>query len=299
MKRMLRCTRRPFGVLAGTLVALALSAATAQAAITFSGSPGTGAPPSTLGPYTMTAFGPDSQATGVNVTGVTSPLGGTLAFSPALYHVLATSAGWATWSNGYTGDVYTPGPYSGTSATLTLPSGTAAFYFYAEPNPFLTYTITATEGSGTTSGPVSVYGEAGAKYYGFYATGGSTIATISITTSIGFAIGEFGIERGAPTVLTAAPQLVEYEPFVGIGSGVVQATLTSGGSPVAGQTIYFTDGSTALCQANTNASGIARCSISAADQSILYRNNTYSASYSGIVGTYLPSSATTPVVTFF
>jgi hypothetical protein len=110
----------------------------------------------------------------------------------------------------------------------------------------------------------------------------------------------FQITASSPTTsLTAAPQLVEFEPFVGIGSQRVQATLTSGGSPVSGQTIYFTDGSTQLCHANTNSNGVASCVISGADQSIIEHNNRYSASYAGLPGSYLGSNATTPVVTLF
>jgi hypothetical protein len=104
--------------------------------------------------------------------------------------------------------------------------------------------------------------------------------------------------QAAATSLQAWPQLIEYEPFVGIGSGVVAATLTSGGHPVSGQTIYFTAGSTALCHANTNAAGYAICPISAANQSLLGRTNTYTATYSTTTD-YTGSTSTTPVITFF
>jgi ABC-type Fe3+-hydroxamate transport system substrate-binding protein len=102
----------------------------------------------------------------------------------------------------------------------------------------------------------------------------------------------------ASTSLEAWPQLIEFEPFVGIGSGVVAATLTSGGHPVSGQTIYFTVGSTALCHATTNAAGFAICAISPFNQALLYRTNYYSASYT-TTSDYTGSTATTPVVTFF
>src|SRR3954453_6273158 len=48
--------------------------------ITFDGSPGTGSPPATLGPYTMTAFGGDPQPLG-SVNGVSDPAG-TIGFTP-------------------------------------------------------------------------------------------------------------------------------------------------------------------------------------------------------------------------
>jgi hypothetical protein len=100
------------------------------------------------------------------------------------------------------------------------------------------------------------------------------------------------------TRLEAWPQLIEFEPFVGVGSRVVAATLTSGGSPVSGQTIYFTVGSTALCHATTNAHGYATCVISGADESLVTSINYYKASYSTTTD-YTGSTATTPVVTLF
>lgn len=159
--------------------------------ITFDGSPGTGPPPATLGPYTMTAFGTDSQPTGTTVNGVSDPAG-TLAFSPPLTHSTVGN-GWATWSHGYTGDVYWTG--TGSTITITLPAGTEAFYLYAEPNAFALFDVQATAQDGTTSGPVQVDGTGGAKYFGFYGTGGATIATVTVTTAdtSGLGVGEFGI----------------------------------------------------------------------------------------------------------
>jgi hypothetical protein len=99
---------------------------------------------------------------------------------------------WATWSNGYKGDVYVSGAGS---ITITLPAQANAFYFYAEPNRFMTFTMTATTSDGTSSGPISVAGSAGARYFGFYTTGTAPLASITVTGGdpTGFAIGEFGI----------------------------------------------------------------------------------------------------------
>jgi hypothetical protein len=168
-----------------------------QGEIVFDGSPGTAAPPATLGPYTMTPFGLDAQTLGVNVPGVSDPAG-TIGFTPSLTHA-RVNQGWATWSHGYTGDVYYTG---GTQITITLPAGTKAFYFYAEPNNFALFSVEATAQDGTTSGPISVDGNAGAKYFGFYATGETTLESITVTTSdtTGFAVGEFGINPAAPVI---------------------------------------------------------------------------------------------------
>jgi hypothetical protein len=100
-----------------------------------------------------------------------------------------------------------------------------------------------------------------------------------------------------PTKLVAWPQLVLFEPFVGIGTQVVQAQLSSGGSAFAGQTISFSDGATPLCSAPTNAQGIARCRISVFDQALVTRNNHYTASFAG-TAEYAASTATVPAITF-
>jgi hypothetical protein len=167
--------------------------------IVFDGSPGTGPPPATLGPYTMTAFGPDPQPVnqGPIVTSVNDPAG-TVSFSPALNHSTVGN-GWDTWSHGYTGDVYWT---TGSTITMTLPAGTRAFYFYAEPNTFAIFDVTATAQDGTTSGPIQVQGNSGATYFGFYATGTPNIESITVTTNdtTGFGVGEFGIAPAAPPI---------------------------------------------------------------------------------------------------
>ena len=167
--------------------------------IVFDGSPGTGPPPATLGPYTMTAFGPDPQPLnqGPVVTSVNDPAG-TVTFSPPLNHSRVGN-GWATWSHGYTGDVYWT---TGSTITMTLPAGTRAFYFYAEPNTFAVFDVTATAQDGTTSGPIQVQGTSGAQYFGFYATGTPNIESITVTTTdtTGFGVGEFGIAPAAAPI---------------------------------------------------------------------------------------------------
>jgi hypothetical protein len=169
------------------LAMLIVTASNVQAGIT-GVALGTGAPPATLGPYTMTPFPLDPQ--GSPVTSVASPLGGTVDFGASLAHY-TVGAGWATWSHGYTGDVYHE---PGTSVTLTLPSLTGAFYLYAEPNPFSIWKITATAQDGTAVSQ-DVDGYAGAAGYGFYGTGGSLISSIQVdyAGTLGFAIGEFGV----------------------------------------------------------------------------------------------------------
>jgi hypothetical protein len=158
--------------------------------IVFDGSPGTGPPPSALGPYSMTEYGLDPQDEGP-VDGVDDSAGD-LDFDDPLFHT-RVGVGWATWSHGYDGDVYYTDESS--TASVELPDDTKAFYLYAEPNPFEEFDIEATADDGTSSGPVSVQGEGGARYFGFFATGDKTLSEITVSSDEVLAIGEFGIAR--------------------------------------------------------------------------------------------------------
>jgi subtilase family serine protease len=168
--------------------------AAARSKIAFTDAPGTGAPPPSLGTHKMKAFKPFSCEQDALYAKVSGPTGN-LGFAPDL-ECLQIGSGWATWSNGYAGDVYYDGQNPGgtSTITLTLPGGTRAFYLYAEPNEFETLEMQATAQNGTTSGPLSVFGASGAQYLGFYANGpGLNIKTITITCDDDFAIGEFAI----------------------------------------------------------------------------------------------------------
>ena len=175
-----------------------VGSALASGSIVFDNSVGTGAPPASLGGIPVSQFASDTQPTFTSVGSVKGP-SGDITFSSPLEH-LTVGNGWATWSNGYAGDVYwTEGA---NSTTVTLPAGTTAFYLYAEPNPFATFAITATAQDGTSaSGTASVDGFAGAQIFGFYTTGDETIASVTVSSSIDFAIGEFGMNAGGYVAL--------------------------------------------------------------------------------------------------
>ena len=178
----------------GTPIATGLAKAL-RPPVAFVGSPGTGAPTARLGPDAITTFGPDPQAPGALVGGVAGPAG-PVGFSPDLQH-LTVGHGWSTWSHGYAGDVYfSDNGDVPTTVTLTLPAGTKAFYLYAEPADVADFTVQAVAQNGTSSGPVTVHGDAGARYLGFYAVHGYRLRTVTIACSEDFAVGEFGISPG-------------------------------------------------------------------------------------------------------
>ena len=172
----------------------------------------------------MQAFGSDSQPLGSSVTSVTDPLGSSISFAAPLSHE-RQGDGWNTWSNGYTGDVYATG--GAQSATITLPAGTDAFYFYAEPDPYATYDFTATAQDGTSSGSLPIYGEAGAAYLGFYTTGATPLISITVSSSIDFAIGEFGIALiPSATSNNWAGYVSQYPPNQPVSASLTVPTVT-------------------------------------------------------------------------
>jgi hypothetical protein len=225
---------------AAPAVAATAPGPTVTGAVVFDGSPGTAAPPGTLGPYAMTPAAADPRPVGTQVASTALP-GGTMDFAPSAVHLTTPNGGWATWSNNYAGDVYS---VSGTTLRMTLPSGTGAFYFYAEPNTFATFTVQAVAQNGTTSGPVQVNGAGGATYLGFYGTGGAQVHAVTVRADAGaqgFAVGEFGVARRLS--FTSAPSgTVTYgSPFsftVTTSSGGTPALSKSGRLPVG---VHFTD----------------------------------------------------------
>jgi predicted esterase len=162
----------------------------------FDGSPGTSAPPATLGGYKMTKFGKDARPFGQAVSDVTSKAG-TVTFDTPMTHLLVKDSKkacscWRTWSNGFKGSVYWSG--SATTSSLKLPAKTQAFYLYVEPDDFQNFNVYVSTNTGAASGEATVLGDHGAKYFGFYTKGNTSLKTITIDDGgDDFAIGEFGI----------------------------------------------------------------------------------------------------------
>ena len=138
----------------------------------------------------------DSISNGTSVSSLaTGGAGGTgasdtIGFSPS------TSKGkvgttWSTWSHSAQPHILV---VYDSKLTITMCDNVGAFDFYLEPNAFQTLEMTATADDGTTV-TQKVDGYYGAKYFGFYATGGSVIDSVTVTlkdSSI-FAIGEMRI----------------------------------------------------------------------------------------------------------
>ncbi|MBN2024309.1 MAG: hypothetical protein JW809_16115 [Pirellulales bacterium] len=178
---------------------------------------GTSAPPGALGAFTMTAFPDDTGLLGVNVSSLASPLGGDLAFSPSVNH-RQIGAGWATWSHGYTGDVYFSN--GATSVTLSMPAETGAFYFYAEPNPFALHTFVTVETASGVSVTQDIHGSSGAAGFGFYTTDlADVLSSITVSSDVDFALGEFGIARTEAVV----PEVASFGVWAGMGAIVLAA----------------------------------------------------------------------------
>jgi len=165
------------------------------------------APPAALGPYTMAQYPNDTRAVGDSVMDVPSPLGyADLQFDKAVWH-REIGAGWATWSHGYTGDVYFFEDYAdGPELQITLPSGCLAFYLYVEPNLFSTFDFDVKSSAAAISTQITLFGvdgNAGANGVGFWTDDPSDVLLSITVTEVagaaqGFAVGEFGINVPEP-----------------------------------------------------------------------------------------------------
>ena len=145
--------------------------------------------------FNMVTVPDPSLAAFTNVTTLSSPLGN-LTFTPSVNY-RKIGSGWTSWSHGYTGEVY----YSNgaTSIQIDLPASIAAFDLYVEPEPFNIFNITVTAQNGTTTSLTQpVDGNAGAKYFGFYGTGGDLIDKITVSSSVDFAVGQLRLAKPVP-----------------------------------------------------------------------------------------------------
>jgi hypothetical protein len=192
---------------AAVILAIASSSIVCQAGVAVDLTPGTGAPPGTLGGYSMIGFPSESRAEFDTVGDVMAPaaFSGPLLFNQGL-ELDFVGSGWDTWSHGYAGAVYQlfeEAVSGSTSVELTLPPSALAFYCYIQPNYKDTFRFHIT--TATTDTLVDIDGNGGARYVGFY-TDNPLDPLLSIVVdqpdamALGFAVGEFGINgvAGAP-----------------------------------------------------------------------------------------------------
>lgn len=179
------------------------------AAVFVDTTPGTGAPPGTLGGYFMTAFPADPSPEGTLILQLAppaaAPVVGNLTFTTEVEHMLAGSV-WDTWSHGYTGDVYFNEDHD---LLMALPVGTQAFSLYVQPNLKDDFEFEVV--SGVTLTALTINGNSGASYIGFYSDDPLDplqFVYVRQTTmdSDGFAVGEFminAIPEPGPATLVA------------------------------------------------------------------------------------------------
>jgi len=198
--------------LSAAAIALTLGVGTASAAnplVVAVTSPGAATPPNVLGGYSMRSLptidpfnAQFATVCGLDViqwTGCAS--------------LRKVGSGWASWSHGYTGDVYfcsTGCP--GDIWTVNLPANTNAFSFDVESNNFnptapatgFTFIVDATGANApgaTTAVTIAPNRISSARYVGFYSKApgrASLIQSLKITclgNCGGFAIGEFKINQ--------------------------------------------------------------------------------------------------------
>jgi hypothetical protein len=177
--------------------------------------------------------------------------------------VIPTTTSVASSSNPsqYTGPVTFTATVVPSSTVSPAPSGTVTFKDGSTTigsAPLTasgsTYTASITV-SNLAVGPHSIV----ASYSGAGDYGGSGSSALSQTVT------------AAKTTLTAST----------LSGSTISATLTTAYGPVAGQSVAFTTGSTALCTATTNAQGVASCTLTGLQTLDVDLNGGYTATYAG------------------
>ncbi len=165
---------------------------------------GTAAPPTRLGPYTLTPFALDERPLGVRVSTLPAPTGGEVGFSIPLSH-RRIGFGWPVWGGGgdpprYTGDVY-HGLGDQVGVTLTLPPETRAFAFGLSTVDARFFRLTADDGTRLDS----FIDKRISQQFGFYVANPADpgIRTIQIEgfLSTSAVIGEFYIAVPEPATV--------------------------------------------------------------------------------------------------
>jgi hypothetical protein len=247
---------------------------------------GDGNPTGTVDFYDGTnLLGSATLATGANGTQAT--LSG-LSFGVGTHTLSATYLGEYDYLGSSSSSVSESVSIIGTSTAITSSANPSAW------GGAVTFTATVTPASGagpgvggtvTFSDGSTVLGTApisdvGGHFIATYSISTLAVGTHSVTASYSGA-ADYG--AGASSALTqtvnkAATTITASEAGV---NGTVSATLTSANGPLAGQALVFTAGSTLLCGAVTNASGVASCTASGLTVLTLDADGSYTASFAG------------------
>lgn len=156
---------------------------------------GTNPTPEWIGRWLMLPAPRDDRVF-MDVTSVPGQAHTTITFSRPV-NCREVGFGWATWSHGYTGNVYYAEGATSLGMTITgAPVHRGGFAFYVEPNPFGLFAVTATgtDGSASLSLVANVEGDSGARGFVFYTAGIDGplgIESVNITADVDFAVGEF------------------------------------------------------------------------------------------------------------
>lgn len=156
-------------------------------------------------------------------------------------------------------------------------------------------TVTVTNGVVPNASPVTV-GGAGTYYFTVSYSGDATHSPAA--SSCGLATAK--VEAAAPAVATSLKAAPILGTVPALSLVVVRATLTrtSNGKPIAGQTVTFSAGSTTLCSAKTNASGVAACTSPIKRLQALVSLRGYTARFDG-TSKLLASTAAAPIIVLF
>ena len=157
--------------------AVALTGVPAQAATTFND---LAAWQAAAGSFNRdTSYGSDFT----DISSLTLDDGTQIGFGSTL-NIRTIGASWATWSGGYLGQVLYSNGATGISGTL---SPTGGFGFFIESDPFGIYdfTLGLSDGSTVTG---SYQGDSGAGFLGFVGNG---ITNFTVSSTVGFAMGDF------------------------------------------------------------------------------------------------------------
>jgi hypothetical protein len=124
----------------------------------------------------------------------------TMAFDPSQTPPQTVPPYFASWSHGYTGNIWhTADSSNPRSLTLLFPAHTKAFYFYLQPVDISTVSFELSLPGLPPLPPLSVNGNAGATFIGLHTDAGEDLVGFKVTAedtasgAFGFAVGEFGI----------------------------------------------------------------------------------------------------------